>query len=306
MTTNLVGTCRVLFRFESENEGELDLTEHDIVEVLEEQADGWCVAEFKGTIGLVPATYLDKIPDALIEIAVEENGRPQKRAPAPPGEASAVSTENASNGEKKSPKSPNVKDSRDKDKDKKKRKLVTEKSRKKDEKSSNSSSPAPSSPRGASTLPSEPSSPRTPHDTKVKAPDSPVVEKISPPTPIEPQARPLPVIPKRGISYGMPKLPPKPTATQKRSYYPDLHFSKRIALQRVKALLLVFIAIMLFCMVLHKSLLCELTSCVLTFQLAKPYLLPFRPKPSDHLHRSFHLEMVVPCRLRLRAVIWQF
>ncbi|NXK11009.1 PPIP1 protein, partial [Herpetotheres cachinnans] len=52
---------RVLYDYTAQNVDELDITEGDIVVVIEENKDGWWTAERNGQRGFVPGSYLEKL-----------------------------------------------------------------------------------------------------------------------------------------------------------------------------------------------------------------------------------------------------
>ncbi|XP_072881634.1 proline-serine-threonine phosphatase-interacting protein 1a isoform X1 [Hemitrygon akajei] len=51
---------RVLYDYTAQNSDELDLTANDIIQITEENEDGWWMASRNGLSGLVPSTYLEK------------------------------------------------------------------------------------------------------------------------------------------------------------------------------------------------------------------------------------------------------
>ena len=53
--------ARVTFDYEAENEDELNLTEGDMVKVLDQEEEGWWKGELKGKIGVFPSNFVELV-----------------------------------------------------------------------------------------------------------------------------------------------------------------------------------------------------------------------------------------------------
>ena len=61
-----VAVCKALYDYSARTSDEIDITEDEIVYVIEKEDDDWWRAELKsangtGPVGLVPATYLEEV-----------------------------------------------------------------------------------------------------------------------------------------------------------------------------------------------------------------------------------------------------
>jgi hypothetical protein len=66
-TRKKTGRGLVLFDYESEIEGELNIKEGDILEILESINDGWSLVKLHGKKGLVPSNYINEIYEEVEE-----------------------------------------------------------------------------------------------------------------------------------------------------------------------------------------------------------------------------------------------
>ncbi|CAM9003516.1 unnamed protein product [Rhodiola kirilowii] len=65
--TNSYFTCRVIHPFEAQADGELNLTNDDLVTVRQVNASGWSEGECNGKVGWFPSAYVEKEDKGIIK-----------------------------------------------------------------------------------------------------------------------------------------------------------------------------------------------------------------------------------------------
>ena len=78
--------ARVTFDYEAENDDELNLTEGDMVKVLDQEEEGWWKGELNGKIGVFPSNFVELVkgpPPGAADAQPEPE--PPKEPPKEPG-----------------------------------------------------------------------------------------------------------------------------------------------------------------------------------------------------------------------------
>lgn len=60
-TVPSIGQCRALYDYTANMYDELTIRVGDIINIHDKQEDGWWLGEFKGQVGIFPATYVEDL-----------------------------------------------------------------------------------------------------------------------------------------------------------------------------------------------------------------------------------------------------